>query len=183
MIACDLGRHVVLLTVEDFARLSSRLNEALEPIDVLAFKAAVGYNLAVGRPARAKLRRWEQAFSALLADEIDAGRYSLTYNFGTDEAARHLEDFLEVYRHNSRRITYAVHRLYNGSDRLINIRFREKQSILHRLLQLYGVSREEVNFLVSQVRGLSGSALDFSVKLPDQAFRFASNGVHRENVS
>lgn len=176
MIACHFRRKALLLSVEDFGSLATKLMSDLGDIDIIFFKVAIGENLGV-RSAKEKYKEWEKLFCARLLAEIESGNFRPFYDFKDDDARHHIENFLEAFRYSYRSIDYAVGSMHDGTDEVINISLRNEQKLLDRVLNRLGKTYTDINILKSEVRRINGSSLDFTLNVGDVQYQFSQEGV------
>ena len=175
MIACHFRGKALLLSVEDFGSLATKLMSDLSDLDIFSFKVAIGQKLGVGS-AKEKNKEWERSFCARLLAEIESGDFRPFYEFKEDDARHHIEDFLEAFRYSYRSINYAVGSMHDGTDEVINISLKNEQKLLDRVLNRLGKTYAEINILKSEARRINGSSLRLYVRCWGCAVSILSRG-------
>ena len=176
-IACHFGGKAILLTVADFRQLARKLMHDLGD-EVVDFEMAVVGNMHSGA-AKEKHKEWEQLFCQRLTQEVKSGEFLPAYDFQDEEAREYVEDFLEAYRSSYRFINIAFGDLHDGTDYLINISLRRKQTLINRVFRKYGEAYDELNFMKSKIRRVSGTSLDFTIEITTCVYRFGPKGVRQ----
>lgn len=103
-----------------------------------------------------------------------------SYTFHEHDAREYVEDFLEAFKFNEVKIGYAIGRLDDGSDEVINISLRAPPTLLQKLRGRLGSPKSEINILRNQIMELSGTPSRFVVQLRSgMAYSFSEAGVHK----
>lgn len=178
LIACVLSGRALLLKPSDFSSLVDSLPLALEPLDSAAFKLAVLQSTAVGK-ARKCYGAWERQFAEKLETAIAQERFDPCYTFEGTEAQLYIDDYLEAFRASFTYINVASAATHDGNDVMYNVSLRAQRNVLDFLLQRYGRSIGEWNFVRSEVRCISGSSLNFVVTIGGLNYAFTPDGVQR----
>jgi hypothetical protein len=123
--------------------------------------------------------RLQELLDRRLRAKAESRQISFRYRFEDAEARKNVEDFLEAYKFNTGHAFYAVGRLHDGSDDVINISLRRKPSVLQKLRGVLGDPYREINILRSEITQLEGDSFVFVIGFRSGVrYSFGEDGVH-----
>ncbi len=158
------GKGVLLIPHDYFhALVQELLADQGDAAKLTMFAFRISHHMRAG--LETENDRLQQLLSQRLLAKMESGPVPIVqYCFRDDEARKHIDDFLEAYKFNQGHIGYAIGRLDDGSDQVINISLRGKPSLRQRLTGRLGDARGEINVLRSQIVELSGTPFSFSLR-------------------
>ena len=178
MVAWNVNGKAVLISNSLFHALARELllDQVKEDRDLSKFVLRITQHAKIG--SEAENNRLQQVLDSRLRAKAVANAISFTYSLEGDEARQRIDDFLEAYKFNVGHIFYAVGRLHDRSDDIINISLRRKPSMLQKLRGLLGDAYAEVNILRSQIVLVEGSSFSFVVRFhTGKGYCFDEDGV------
>lgn len=178
MVAWNVNGKAVLISNSNFHALVRELliDQVKEDRDLSKFIIRITQHAKLGNEAEND--RLQEILDQRLRAKATAHGIAFTYKLEGDDARRNIDDFLESYKFNVGHIFYAVGRLHDGSDDIINISLRRKPTLLQKLRGVLGDPYAEFNILRSEVFLVEGSSSSFTVRFQTgKGYSFDEDGV------
>ena len=178
MVAWNINGKAVLISNSHFHALVKELlvDQVKEDRDLSKFILRITQHTKLGNEAEND--RLQEVLDRRLRAKAEANKIEFIYRLEGDEARKNIEDYLEAYKFNAGHIFYAVGRLHDGADVIINISLRRKPSVLQKLRGLLGDAYAEINVLRSEVLLLEGNSFSFIIRFHSgKGFSFDQDGV------
>jgi hypothetical protein len=186
MICCNYRGKITLLKEEDFRDWRSILMRDLTDLESAEFAMAVAKGIGRDGP---KLRRWEKTFCKRLSFIDWVKLRDANYLFEDSEAQNLVDSFLEVYRFGhcyevSLESDFVVpeqreplYSIPDDADELITIASHHKRTLWDRILGRFGVQKDSIKILRSEISQLFGSGEDFFLDVGDVCYHFHKEGI------
>lgn len=178
MVAWNINGKAVLISNAHFHALVKELliDQVKEDRDLSKFILRITQHTKLGNETEND--RLQEALNHRLRVKAEAKNLNFAYRFEGDDAKRNIEDFFEAYKFNTGHIFYAIGRLHDGTDDIINISLRRKPNLLQKLRGLLGDAYKEINILRREILLLEGSSLSFVIRLySGKGYAFDQDGV------
>jgi len=172
------GKAVLLITKSYFDSLVRELlSDQRDEAELTMFSMRITHHMKSGKEDEND--KLQDLLNKRLKAKLDNGDLPIIkYSFEGDEAKKHIDDFLEAYKFNEKHINYAVGMLHDGTDEILNISLRRKQSLVQKMRGLLGDPYDEINIMRSEIIELNGNAFNFKVTLKsNKNYLFGENGV------
>lgn len=164
MVAWNINRKAVLISNSHFHDLAKELliDQVKEDRDLIKFVLRITQHTKIGNEANND--RLQKVLDRRLRAKAKDKKMTFDYRFDGNDAKRNIEDFLEAYKFNTGNVFYAVGRLHDGSDDVLNISLRQKASLFQKLRGLLGDAYAEINILRQEISLLEGNSFSFAIR-------------------
>ncbi len=178
-VAWKCGNNALLLTHDEFLNVSSVALKDFPPIDRHEHVLWVSRHMVFSR-GEAERKRVHSAVCATLRRLYSEKLVTFCYAFRDDAARRFLPDFLLAYHTSRKSMAYEIEGLDDRADSSVSISFRGERSLIDRALRRLGPSEGNLKFMMSSVRKLYGSSVDFYLEVDGLGFvyHFSFDGPH-----
>jgi len=183
MVVWNINNKAILISNSHFHALARELlaDQFNEERELSKFLLRITQNAKIG--SETESNRLEQILDSRLRAKAENGQANFVYKLTGDDARRSIEDYLEANKFNTGHIFYAIGRLHDGSDDVINISLRRKPNVFQKLRGLLGDAYSEINILRSDIASLEGNSFLFTIQLSSgTSYCFDEDGVRKLSI-
>lgn len=178
MIAWNVNKKAILIDNDHFHDLVERLLKDQDDGD----KNLTMFALRITRHTKLGNERnndkLQELLNSRLINMLKNGDVNFQYIYTEKDARKNIEDFLEVYKFNTGHAFYAVGRMHDNSDDIINISLRKKPTLFQKIKGVLGDPYKEINILKNEIIKIEGNSFEFTVTLDsEKIYRFNEDGV------